>query len=250
MIIRENRNVCPGYYRIVFEAPFLARVSCAGQFCLVSVPGVFLRRPLSITGSAGKKLSFLYRVVGPGTANLAALKAGTAVTVLGPLGNGYDLRPLKKGITPVLVAGGTGIASLAFLAQQLPRVGVLFFGARCAKDLVALEGFRKRGWKIHLATEDGSRGHRGYVTDRLLEYAAAADPATTVLYACGPHPMLEKVAEIARTYRIEGYVSLEEMMACGLGNCQGCAVKIQDSYKMVCKDGPVFAINDVAWRNA
>ena len=221
----------------------------------MSVPGVFLRRPLSIFGTTGSRrrgvteqeIEFLYRVVGPGTGNLATLKAGTAVTVLGPLGTGYNVQSVKKGETPVLVAGGTGIASLAFLADRLPVPGVLFYGGRSNNDLVALDRFTSRGWLVNIATEDGSRGHRGYITDLFKDFAAKTKPGSAVVFACGPRPMLEKVAETARKNGLGGCVSLEEMMACGVGNCQGCAVSINGSYKMVCKDGPVFDMREIDW---
>jgi dihydroorotate dehydrogenase electron transfer subunit len=211
------------------------------------VPGVFLRRPFSIYGVRGSRIEFLYRVVGKGTETLSQLKAGSAITLLGPLGAGYDLARVKKGVTPLLVAGGTGIASLSFLAERLPVAGILFYGARQKKDLVGVERFKKMGWEISIATEDGSQGLRGFVTDACGSHVAGPVCGKIVLYSCGPHPMLRKVAAIARTHGIEGYVSLEEMMACGVGNCQGCAVSISGTYKMVCKDGPVFNINDVDW---
>jgi dihydroorotate dehydrogenase electron transfer subunit len=106
----------------------------------------------------------------------------------------------------------------------------------------------KAGCACALATEDGSKGHKGYVTDLLEEYLSRNSGAKNVIFACGPHPMMRKVAELALRYGVPGYVSLEEKMACGLGNCQGCAVKIAGGYKMVCKDGPVFPLDMVEWR--
>lgn len=247
MTIRENIPVSPGYYRIVLEAPFLARVSCPGQFCLLSIPGVFLRRPFSIYGVRGINIEFLYRVVGKGTEALSRCRKGEKLTVFGSLGNGYDVSRVKKGVTPLLVAGGTGIASLSFLAQKLPTPGILFYGARQKKDLVGIERFKKLKWKISIATEDGSTGFKGFVTDACNEHMKSPACGDAVLYSCGPHPMMEKVAALAKSHGIEGYVSLEEMMACGVGNCQGCAVRINGAHKMVCKDGPVFDIHDVDW---
>lgn len=236
--------MCPGYYRIVFEAEDLARVSCPGQFCMLKAPEAYLRRPLSIYSVSGSKVEFLYRVVGKGTDALSALLPGASIEILGPLGNGY---PQKKSDNklPVLVAGGTGIASLNFLAQKLKDKGQLFYGARNRTELVCLDNFRALGWKMELATDDGSVGYKGIVTDLLENYLAGKENRELVIFACGPHAMLKRTAEIAKDYEVMCFVSLEEKMACGVGNCQGCAVKSGETYKMVCKDGPVFAIEEI-----
>jgi dihydroorotate dehydrogenase electron transfer subunit len=233
---------------MVLSAPYLARVSVPGQFCLLKAPGVFLKRPLSIFNAGGSELEFLYRVVGKGTKSLSSLGRGEAVEVLGPLGTGYDTSRLTKGTEPVLIAGGTGVASLHFLARKLRRPGILFYGAKSKKELISLTDLKKLGWKIVIATEDGSQGFKGYVTPAFARYQAENPEKEKIMFACGPHVMLERVAAIAREHNIHGYVSLVEMMACGVGNCQGCAVSICGEYIMVCKDGPVFDIRDVDWK--
>lgn len=209
---------------------------------MITAPGVFLRRPLSVFDAEGPRLSFLYKVIGRGTQGLASMKPGDRLEILGPLGTGYAIDTRAAGTVPLIVAGGTGIASVHFLARRLPRPGVLFYGARASKDLLCLPAFRALGWNLCLATDDGSRGHRGVVTDVFGDYLASAVPSRLAVYACGPKPMLDIVGRLAREQGISCQISLEEMMACGVGNCQGCAVKIGDAFKMVCKDGPVFTL--------
>jgi len=220
----------------------LARFSFPGQFCMLKAPGVFLRRPLSIFSAFGNRLEFLYKVIGKGTKALSELKKGEQIEVLGPLGNSYLLETSK---TPLLVAGGTGVASLNFLAQKLKRAGVIFYGAKKKTEFVPLETSAKRGWKVSFSTEDGSRGEKGLVTESFENYLKQNGGRNFIVYACGPNAMLRAVSDICKQYKSEGYVSLEEMMACGVGICQGCPAKSGGTYKMVCKDGPVFNINDV-----
>jgi dihydroorotate dehydrogenase electron transfer subunit len=205
---------------------------------MISVPGVFLRRPISVHDSKKGCITFLYKIAGKGTKILSTLESGE-IKVLGPLGSGYDLK-LAKNSEPVIAAGGTGIASVHFLASKLKKNGTLFYGARSKEDLLCLGQFKKLGWKIVLATDDGSKGHKGFITDLLESKLNNTD----TLFACGPSPMLKKVLKIAKDKKVKGFVSLEEKMACGMGNCQGCAVKINGVNKMACKDGPVFKIEE------
>jgi len=235
--IKSNKHVCLSFYEIIVEAPEMAHSSQPGQFCMVSVPNSYLRRPLSIYKSGKNTLSFLYKIVGKGTEVLAALKPGDQIKVLGPLGMPYPYKNINA--IPVLVAGGTGIASVHFLASKLKSKGVLFYGARTKKELLCLSEFKKLGWKVFVATEDGSQGFKGFVTDLMKEKIKKDN----IVYTCGPTPMMKKVIETVKDLKLKGYASLEEKMACGIGNCQGCAVKIGDEYKMVCKDGPVFSMD-------
>jgi len=227
----SNARLCGDYYILTFVGTREYETAAAGQFCMISARGFFLRRPISIYNVKAGKISFLYKVVGGGTKSMAKLKKGDSADVLGPLGTGYDV---KAGKLPVIVAGGTGIASVYFLATKLKAKGVLYYGARSKADLLCLKEFKKLGWRVEAATEDGSFGHKGYVTD-ILKLTKE-----NTVYACGPMPMLKKVIAAAK----KGFVSLEEKMACGIGNCQGCAVKIRGEYKMTCKDGPVFKIEE------
>jgi dihydroorotate dehydrogenase electron transfer subunit len=238
--------MAPGYYKIVVKAEQLARFSLPGQFCQISILGVFLRRPLSIAGAASGKLKFIYKVAGAGTQILSQMKKGGKIEALGPLGAGYPLEAAKNK-TPVLIAGGSGIASLSFLAQKLIKPGIIFFGAKNKAELVNVSYFKKLGWEIVVATEDASAGVKGYITSACANHFKKNACSGMVIFACGPSLMLKKVAELARAHKIEGYSSLEEKMACGTGICQGCAVSIKGEYKRACTDGPVFNLNDVNW---
>lgn len=152
---------------------------------------------------------------------------------------------MKGNKVPVLIAGGTGIASLSFLAERLKVEGIIFTGSRTKKELVGLDRFRKLGWQVETATDDGSAGFKGFVTDLCGGPLAKMACRETVMFCCGPRGMLKRCAALAKKYNIEGYASLEEMMACGTGCCQGCAVKISGEYKRACSDGPVFRLGDI-----
>ncbi|MDR3275109.1 MAG: dihydroorotate dehydrogenase electron transfer subunit [Endomicrobium sp.] len=249
--IISNKEICTDYFELKVKAPAAAGYCYPGQFFMISIPGVFLRRPVSIYDVKKDTVSFLYKITGKGTKILSEIKSET-IQLLGPLGNGYDLPPntasssLKSekkspGFSPVIIAGGTGIASVHFLAAKLKTRGTLYYGARSKKDLLCLNKFRKIGWKIIVSTEDGSKGHKGYITNILPENLKSGD----TLFACGPMPMLKKILQIAKEKNIRGFASLEEIMACGVGNCQGCAVKIKGQNKMTCKDGSIFKIEDI-----
>ena len=240
--ITENKNICLNFYKFSVISKEIASVATAGQFCMIALEKVFLRRPLSIY-SVNKNtgtISFLYKVVGKGTDVLAKIPVGNLVKVLGPLGHGYPLA-IKDNRKPVLVAGGTGIASIFFLANSLNTKGSLYYGVRKKEELMCLNEFEKMGWKINISTEDGSYGYKGFVTDLLAKQIQQ----NSIIYVCGPTPMMKKVSEIAKEKKILGYASLEEKMACGVGNCQGCAVKINNVHKMACKDGPIFPIENI-----
>ncbi|MDR3071686.1 MAG: dihydroorotate dehydrogenase electron transfer subunit [Endomicrobium sp.] len=237
--IISNREVRAGYFELIVKIDNITRYCSPGQFFMISVPEVFLRRPISIHYVKKDSLSFLYKVVGKGTKILSKIQSGT-LQLLGPLGNGYDFKNWEQSSYTV-VAGGTGIASIYYLATKLTQNGILYYGARSERDLVCLDKFKKMNWKVIISTEDGSKGYKGYITDMLLK--GLND--TTLLIACGPTPMLKKVIQIAKVKCIKGFVSLEEKMACGIGNCQSCAVKINGQIRMICKDGPVFRIEEV-----
>lgn len=235
----SNKRLCADYFELKLKAGIIAKSCHPGQFFMISVPGVFLRRPISVHDAKNGIISFLYKVVGEGTETLSRIKSGE-VQILGPLGQGYGLQTAKSSY-PVIVAGGTGIASVHYLASKLKNKGTLYYGARSKKDLLCLDKFKKLGWKVLISTEDGSQGYKGFITDVLEKKLKNSD----TIFACGPTPMLKKVLDIAKSKGVKGFVSLEEKMACGIGNCQGCAVKINGQYKMTCKDGPVFKIEEV-----
>jgi dihydroorotate dehydrogenase electron transfer subunit len=216
-------------------------------------------------------LEIIYRIVGRGTDLLSRVEAGRNLWMLGPLGGTFRLP--GPGIRPLLVGGGTGIASLHFLAERLvvsPRsrqktareaLSVLI-GARTRKQLLCRPDFRSLGARITLATDDGSVGARGTVTDLLektLANGARSGRPIGLVYACGPTVMMETVAALCARTGVDCQVSLEGPMACGFGVCLGCAVPCKvdspdapvrsprDRFKLICADGPVFDAATLAW---
>ncbi|MCL4424919.1 MAG: dihydroorotate dehydrogenase electron transfer subunit [Firmicutes bacterium] len=252
------------YVRLTLRAGELAQQAEPGQFVMVKADDgldPFLRRPLSfhrINQERGE-VQILFQVKGRGTGLLARRLPGDALQLLGPLGRGFTLEqrmfPENGAGTQrqrvVLVGGGIGVAPLLALAEKAARGGdevLLLLGARSRDDLLAVSDFRALGAQVHLATDDGSLGHHGLITD-LLDQVLREDAADAI-YACGPLPMLKKVAQLADQFGRPAQLSLEERMGCGLGACIGCVVGTkgpggQPTYKKVCQDGPVFPAQEV-----
>ena len=189
---------------------------------------------------------------------LGALKPGDQVELLAPLGHGFfeeDYLPVAQAADEVLhVAGGIGIAALLLLARQIAKAGIrqqLFFGGRTADDLVGTEGFESYVEGMTLATENGSKGHRGFVTAPLEEYLAARPKQKFLLMACGPWAMLRATVDLAGRYGHPCLVSMENRMGCGLGVCLGCSIRVEGTghaaYERVCTEGPVFRAERVIW---
>jgi dihydroorotate dehydrogenase electron transfer subunit len=202
-----------------------------------------LRRPFSLHQLEGKRLALLFNVVGRGTHWLSQRQAGDSLDLLGPLGNGYTIYPDAKNL--LLVAGGIGIAPLVFLAQKAAKGGrsiTLLLGAQTATELYP-KNLLPPKVKLITATEDGTSGQRGLVTDLLPDFISWADQ----VFACGPLPMYQTLAaqKLLKTKPVQ--VSLEVRMGCGLGVCYGCTAKTKNGLKQVCKDGPVFELNDILW---
>ncbi|PYS95084.1 MAG: hypothetical protein DMF50_10185 [Acidobacteria bacterium] len=261
-IVRHDA-INPDHFLLTLECPSIARASRPGQFVMLQVRegrDPLLRRPMSVfrVPSGRRRIQILYKVVGSGTRFLSRQPPGAALRTLGPLGNGFRLprgapRAAASPPRPVLVAGGIGIAIFPFLLEALPPRGprpVLLFGARTARDLVALDAFRGRGALVRLATEDGSRGARGFVT-RLLEPLLQAPRASAAagrpeLYVCGPTPMMRAVGALAVEAGVPCQLALESQMPCGIGVCLGCVVRCRDAdpgglpFGRVCTEGPVF----------
>lgn len=260
--VLAHEAINPDHRLLTLEAPRVARASKPGQFVMLQVaPGrdPLLRRPMSVArvpDRGRRTLQVLYKIVGEGTRALAARRPGETVMTLGPLGNGFTLPagPPRAGDAPIVfVAGGIGIAIFPFLADELKRAGrgaTLLFGARGRRDLVATGALRERGVAIRYATEDGSRGVRGFVT-RLLEPMLAATPKP-LLYVCGPTPMLRAVSDLAEKAGAPCQLALESQMPCGIGVCLGCVVACPGDahgpiFRRVCTEGPVFAAGRVSW---
>jgi dihydroorotate dehydrogenase electron transfer subunit len=250
--IASNQRVTDDTWLMALRSEEIAQAARPGQFVMIRVrPGLdpLLRRPFSICGVEKDLFLVLYRVVGKGTSLMTELGQGKRLWVLGPLGKGFTVP--EKSTSPLLVGGGIGIAPLMFLRQLRKEKKIAFLvGFRSAKDIISPQRITGENRGFMVATDDGTKGHHGPVTD-LIEERLRKNAGELVVYACGPKPMLKKVAERAMALGIPCQVSLEAHMACGLGACQGCAVKASASsektYFYVCKEGPVFEAEEIDW---
>jgi len=243
-----------GYRSLELRAPRIAGAVRPGQFVHVQVPRLatsVLRRPFSVFGAQGETISILYKQVGKGTEALALLAPGEEVSAIGPLGNGFPVDP--GAALPVLVAGGYGVAPLLFLAQRLPSRGALFVGGASREHILCASQFEALGWRVRVATEDGSLGVRGLVTAALDAWLTEQPAkAALVFYACGPDGMLRAVGERAIMNGQPAWLSLDTHMGCGVGACLACVQKIRGPagtavWARVCREGPVFEARQMVW---
>lgn len=257
--IIAHREVAPGTRLMVLRDPSVAERARPGQFVMLRVAAgldPLLRRPFSICGRIGDDaFGLLYRVVGRGTALMAERRIGERVPILGPLGNGF---PGERSSRPsVLAGGGVGVAPLLFLAQDLlvqEERPVSFLAGFSGKEALLLpRDVLQVDLEAEIATDDGTLGHAGPVTDLLASRLAAltGPEEAPAVFACGPPAMLERVAALARAAGAPCLVSLEAAMACGVGACLGCTVPAATqegrSYLRVCTEGPVVAAETVDW---
>ena len=243
-----NEKLCPRFYRLSFDAKTMAKEVQPGQFIHIRVrDGLepFFRRPFSVY-RAQKYVEIFYEPIGRGTEVMASYKKGDQIDVLGPLGNPFSLPP--KGIKQVvMIGGGIGIAPFLILSDLLKKKGtyelILLYGGRTKDHVYPMKEFKANGCKIHVATDDGSAGVKGRVSE--LFSKINVDPKTTYLYTCGPHAMMRAVQVFAKKNYLQGQAACEQLMACALGACLGCSIKTTKGYKTVCYDGPVFDLNEV-----
>lgn len=228
--------------------PEMAALARAGQFVHIRVPEHTLRRPISIceVDRQAGTIRIVFEIKGSGTEALANLPAGGLIDMMGPLGNGFAL--LESDRAAVVVGGGIGVPPMLEAAKHYAENATAIIGFRDAAHIILEQDFDSCGCDVRLATDDGSRGERGFVTDLLRN--RLAEGGVDIVYACGPKAMLKAVAEVAREYSVRCQVSLEERMGCGVGACLVCACEIarkngDTTYKHVCKDGPVFEAEEV-----
>ncbi|MFC1591718.1 dihydroorotate dehydrogenase electron transfer subunit [Thermodesulfobacteriota bacterium] len=260
--VTSAQEIAPDIFHITLHTPALARAALPGQFVMVragegSAP--LLRRPFSICGAAGDEVSLLFQVRGAGTLIMSRWISGQEVSLMGPLGNGFSFGNTMS--VALLVAGGIGIAPMLFLAEYLQRTFPdvarhLIAGAKSKTDLALLQHFELQHCHVYIATEDGSLGEQGLVTDVLLEVLQSAHPGSGrhCLFGCGPHAMAKALADIAAQQDLDCQLALEARMACGTGACLGCVVAARDDsggsgpYRRVCVDGPVFESRAIDWK--
>lgn len=241
--ILSQEALIPAVWKMVFEAPSIASEAVPGQFVNVHTKGMFLRRPFGIVDADPTKgtVTIIYRLVGKGTYEMAELPVGATLSVEGPLGEGvFTTTPG----TVLLAGGGVGLAPLIFLAKRLDHPLVLVAG-KTADETFWTKFFEPYAKAIYVATDDGSRGIKGFAVQALP--AIFADHQVDRISVCGPTPMMATIAKAAAEAHIPCEVSMEKRMACGIGVCLGCTFesKVDGKRYKVCADGPVFDAKEV-----
>jgi len=253
--IVSNARDTDSYFRLVLRAPQIAPLIQPGQFSHIRVPTLkdaLLRRPFSIFQVEGDTFSILYKTIGKGTDALARMGPGEELSVIAPLGHGFTV-PKRGGETPLLVAGGYGMAAMYLLAQRSPQKGIVFVGGRKRVDILCEKEFLALGWDVRATTEDGSHGEKGLVTQPLLAEIGnrKSEIGNRKLFACGPTGLLKAVGKIAEEFNVPAELSMDEHMCCGVGVCLTCVipVKVDDGweYQRTCTEGPVFDSRQIVW---
>jgi dihydroorotate dehydrogenase electron transfer subunit len=246
--ILSNRRLNADGIELVLEAGELANQAQVGQFVNIKCgEGLLLRRPISIcdVDKTAGTLRVVFEVRGEGTAWLAKRPAGHSVDVLGPLGHGFQLPEGKV----LVVGGGIGVPPMLYTAKSASKA-VAALGFRSTDKVMLTEEFAECCESVHVISDDGSTGRKGFV-NVLVQEILAQDSEIEAVLACGPKPMLKTVVEAAQAAGVPCQVSMEERMGCGIGACLVCACKIKtadgERYLHVCKDGPVFRAEEVCW---
>jgi len=260
------KKIQPHIYCLKIQSAYLSRRPVPGQFVHVRicVPGLLLRRPLSIHKVERQYIYILFKVRGEGTRYLASLSSSAVLDMIGPLGSGFNMSSrIRTAPAVIMIAGGVGVAPLLFLSQRLhsqklvtsKTAKYLFLGARDKQEILCRQEFRRLGYTIKAATQDGSCGFKGNVvslfaherTHSLRLPTQLSRTSAVRVYACGPKEMFQKIAQVIGNdpqYICE--VSFEQFMGCGIGVCSACVIATRDGFKKVCKDGPVFRL-DAIW---
>lgn len=237
--VAENKEIAKGIFRLAIEGEFSAN---PGQFYMVRAweKEPVLSRPLSLHKLEKDKIYFLYQVCGEGTEILKSLKPGDDINLTGPLGNGFDTKGMKGRIA--IVAGGIGIAPFNYVAEKLKdniHIEAVDLYAGFRNEVYAVEEMTETLDRVHISTENGSFGQKGYVTENLNL------KGYDMVLCCGPEIMMNKVIEICKAQKVKVLVSTEKRMACGVGACLVCTCKTKQGNKRSCKDGPVFPGEDL-----
>jgi dihydroorotate dehydrogenase electron transfer subunit len=271
--IIENLQIAKDHFVMSLLLTSTCDSALPGQFIMIRKQGVkdpLLSRPLSLYGvyqtDAGSVLEFLYRVVGKGTLALSRLTAGDTVDILGPLGKPFVVLPDRPHV--ILLAGGIGAAPLSYFLEYLAKTPdqnvssrqeipsfrkiTFYLGATTASSLVGLKKIECFCSDVRISTDDGTAGFAGTITKLLGNDLEKIDHRDLCIYSCGPAPMIRGLSQLLQPYSIPCQVSMEERMACGIGACLGCSIKVREpstgwAYCQVCMDGPVFDIKDLLW---
>lgn len=246
-----------GAFRLLeLASPGIAALAQPGQFVHLRASGLAsatLRRPFSIYKAGNGRLCLLYKIVGAGTDAMSRLSTGDEVSIMGPLGRGFP-KP-ARGSFPILIGGGYGMAALYLLAERADARGLALAGGRGAQDILCEDEFRALGWELRVATEDGSKGCKGLVTEPLAAWLKNERAGLTPeLFACGPMGMLQAVSAIAASAGCRAWISLDRPMGCGVGACLACVQRVRAEtpqgwkWARICREGPVFDSTDILWQ--
>ncbi len=236
-------------FDMYIECPEIALEAKAGQFLHILCGDKTLRRPISICeiNKNNGIIRIVFDIRGEGTLWLSQRRVGDPLDILGPLGNGFDLEDTEKKV--LFIGGGMGIPPLLEAAKAYHGKADAILGFKCESNCLLLDEFKKECANIFLTSDDGSIGAKGFVTNDLV--AILAKKKYDLILSCGPGVMLKAVSKIAAGNKIPCFISMEERMGCGVGACLVCACKVRengrDSFKHVCKDGPVFNAEEVVW---
>ena len=261
----EQQEVAERTYRLRLRCEHIAATARAGQFLMLQVrsgTNPLLKRPFSFHRILPHEgfIEILYRVTGQGTWWLSQCLPGTYLNAIGPLGNGFSL-PDREQRVVALMAGGIGIAPFHELMRQLVTANRsesrdlhLFYGARTAAEMIPTGPYESLGITVHRSTDDGTLGYKGVITHLFESLTGTGQLCPTLLYTCGPLIMQVQVAKWALAANVPAQLSLESLMACGIGACLGCALPAPhpddpggDYYLHVCKDGPIFQAGSIVW---
>lgn len=242
MKIISSKIIALDTVEMVLENEYISSHARGGQFLHISIPNFTLRRPISIASVDKKErtVTILFKIVGSGTEALAGIQTGTDIDVLGPCGSSFPMnQPISSAL---LVGGGVGIPPLFFLATQLKEAGIqvnAILGFQTEAAIFYEDKFKQLG-NTYVVTNDGSYGYKGLVTD-VIPLVSGYD----MYFSCGPLPMLRAVSGLLTD--VEGYVSFEERMGCGVGTCLACIISTnhERGYAKICQDGPVFRAKEV-----
>ncbi len=243
------KKISGAYYRLSFKAPALAKALKPGQFIHIKVSDgmePFFRRPFSVHRAKAGIVEIFFEPVGKGSRLLTMKKPGDTLDVLGPLGHPFTMPP-RGARQIVFIAGGIGVAPFLLFSDMLKghrAQKVLIYGGRDKARTFAMNAFRDNGVKVLVATDDGSVGVKGRVPEFFDRINIAPD---TMIYACGPRPMLAAVQRFTMANDLKAEASCEEVMACGLGACLGCSIPTIKGYRTVCHDGPVFDLKELVF---
>ena len=237
-----NEMIAQDVYKMILEGD-TTKVTAPGQFINITIDGLYLRRPISISDIGENTITIIYKVVGAGTEKMSKMLPGTVLDCLVGLGNGFDTGLNPQSTKPLLISGGVGTPPLYMLAKKLIKEGKqpkVILGFASKADCFYEEEYKALGLDVEVMTADGSYGAKGFVTNAQLFTEGNYD----YIYTCGPIPMLKAIYSGTE---VSGQFSFEERMGCGFGACMGCSCKTKYGNKRICKDGPVLVKEEIIW---